>query len=267
MVLFRAGTQGHVTLLLPKRVVLSTCTRVSLFRRAAGRYVSQESATPAFRRLYHAGKETDLVMQFQVPEPVAKGSYDRFQFELSTGTSTTCAERYLSCRLMAVFESFPFAVQRKCHILSRGGCPSPIVSALPLFVFTRPRVADASVMNEQKRVGFEINESRLSMAGLQNTVLWYKSLVSLCFSSSTFWKNRCSCFDGFISHVGFCDLTFLELQCNSEQGSQRRGRGSVSLYALTAVHMPGTRMLGSSWMQHVLLCKSLVSRWFSPSTF
>ena len=57
-------------------------------------YVSQESATPAFRRLYHAGKETELVMRFQVPDPtlwVAKGSYDRFQFELSTGTSTTFA--------------------------------------------------------------------------------------------------------------------------------------------------------------------------------
>ena len=26
------------------------------------------------------------------------------------------------------------------------------------------------------------------MARLQNTVPWYKSLVSLCFSSSTFWK-------------------------------------------------------------------------------
>ena len=105
MVSFRAGTQGHVTLLLPKRVVLSTCKRASLVRRAAGRYVSQESATPAFRRLYHAGKETELVMQFQVPEPtlwVAKGSYDRFQFELRTGTSTTFAERHLSCRPMAV---------------------------------------------------------------------------------------------------------------------------------------------------------------------
>ena len=67
--------------------------------------VSQESATPAFRRLYHAGKETELVMQFQIPEPtlwVAKGSSDRFQFELSTGTSTTFAERHLSCRPMAV---------------------------------------------------------------------------------------------------------------------------------------------------------------------
>ena len=105
MVLFRSGMQGHVTLLLPKRVVLSTCKRVPLVRRAAGKYVSQESATPAYRRLYHAGKETELVMQFQVPEPtlwVAKGSYDRFQFELSTGTSTTFAERYLSCRPMAV---------------------------------------------------------------------------------------------------------------------------------------------------------------------
>ena len=39
MVLFRAGTQGHVTLLPPKRVVLSTCKRVSLFKRAAGRLV------------------------------------------------------------------------------------------------------------------------------------------------------------------------------------------------------------------------------------
>ena len=49
------------------------------------------SATLAFRRLYHAGKEPELVMQFQIPEPTlwdAKGSYDRFQFELSTGTST-----------------------------------------------------------------------------------------------------------------------------------------------------------------------------------
>ena len=105
--LFRAGTQGHVTLLLPKRVVLSTCKRVSLLRRAAGRYVLQESATPAFRGLYHAGKETELVLQFQFPEPtlwVAKGSYDRFQFELSTGTSTTFAERHLLCRPMAVRE-------------------------------------------------------------------------------------------------------------------------------------------------------------------
>ena len=39
MVLFRAGTQGHVTLLPPKRVVLSTCKHVSLFKRAAGRLV------------------------------------------------------------------------------------------------------------------------------------------------------------------------------------------------------------------------------------
>ena len=110
MVLFRSGMQGHVTLLLPKRVVLSTCRRMSLVRRAAGKYVSQKSATPAFRRLYHAGKETELVMQFQVPEPtlwVAKGSYGRFQFELSTGTSTTFAEWHLSCRPMAVrFLSF-----------------------------------------------------------------------------------------------------------------------------------------------------------------
>ena len=42
---------------------------------------------------------------------------------------------------------------------------------------------------------------------------------------------------------------------------------SVSLYALTAVQMPETRMLGSSWMQHVLLCRSLVSLCFSSSTF
>ena len=39
------------------------------------------------------------------------------------------------------------------------------------------------------------------MAVLQRTVLWYRSLVSLCFSSSTFWKGRCSCFDSFNSHV------------------------------------------------------------------
>ena len=124
MVLFLAGTQGHVTLLLPKRVVLSTCTRVSLFRRAAGRYVSQESATPAFRRLYHAGKETELVMQFQVPEPtlwVAKGSYDRFQFELSTGTSTTFAERHLSCRLMAVLSPFHLQCSASATFFLGGG--------------------------------------------------------------------------------------------------------------------------------------------------
>ena len=36
-VLFRAGTQGHVSLLPPKRVVLSTCKRVSPFKRAASR--------------------------------------------------------------------------------------------------------------------------------------------------------------------------------------------------------------------------------------
>ena len=45
------------------------------------------------------------------------------------------------------------ALQRKCHILSRG-CPSPNrVSSFP-FVLAGPRVADASVMNEQKRVRF-----------------------------------------------------------------------------------------------------------------
>ena len=150
--------------MLPKRVVLSTCTRVTLFRRAAGRYVSQESATPAFRRLYHAGKETELVMQFQVPEPtlwVAKGSYDRFQFELSTGTSTTFAERHLSCRLMAVLSPFHLQCSASATFFLEGGCLSPIVLAPPLFVFTGPRVADASVMNKQKHVGFEINKSRL----------------------------------------------------------------------------------------------------------
>ena len=159
------------------------------------------------------------------------------------------------------------ALQRKCHILSRGGVSiTHRVSSFP-FVLAGPRVADASVMNEQKPVRFEINESKLLMVGLQNTVLWCRSLVSLGFSSSTFWIVKCSCFDGFISLVVFCDLTFLGLQCNSERKAQRRKRVSVSWYALTAVHMPGTRMLGSSWMQHVLLCRSLVSRWFSPSTF
>ena len=84
---------------------------VCLFSNAqpADWYVSQESATQAFRKLYHAGKETELVMRFQVPDPtlwVAKGSFDRFQFELSTGTSTTFAVRHLSCRLMAVQSPF-----------------------------------------------------------------------------------------------------------------------------------------------------------------
>ena len=44
-------------------------------------------------------------------------------------------------------------LQRKCHILSRGGV-EPILSAPSLFVLAGPRVADASVMNEQKRVRF-----------------------------------------------------------------------------------------------------------------
>ena len=101
---------------------------------------------------------------------------------------------------------------------------------------------------------FEFNESRLWMVGFQRTVLVCRSLVSLCFSSSTFWKGRCSCFVSFDSHVFFCVLTFLGLQWNSEQGAQRRGRVSVSLNALTAVQMPETRMLGSSWMQHVFFC-------------
>ena len=74
------------------------------------------------------------------------------------------------------------------------------VSSFP-FVLVGPRVADASVMNEQERVRFEINKSKLWMAGLQRTVLDCRSLVSLCFSSSTFWKGRCSCFNSFNSHV------------------------------------------------------------------
>ena len=88
------------------------------------------------------------------------------------------------------------------------GCPSPIVSAPSLFVLVGPHVADASVMNEQERVCFEINESKLWMAGLQRTVLDCRSLVSLCFSSSTFWKGRCSCFDSFNSHVVSVFLLF-----------------------------------------------------------
>ena len=63
------------------------------------------------------------------------------------------------------------ALQRKCHILSRGVSITHHVSSFP-FVLAGPRVADASVMNEQKRVRFEINESKLWMARLQRTVLW-----------------------------------------------------------------------------------------------
>ena len=99
------------------------------------------------------------------------------------------------------------ALQRKCHILSQEVSITHRVSSFP-FVLAGPRVADASVMNEQKRVRFEINESKLWMAGLQRTVLWYRSLVSLCFSSSTFWKGRCSCFDSFNSHVVSVFLLF-----------------------------------------------------------
>ena len=77
-------------------------------------YVTQESATPAFRR---PGEKREPARRFQVPDPtlwVAKGSHSRFQLELSTGTSTTFAEWNLSCRLMAV----PSPFHRQCRSLT-----------------------------------------------------------------------------------------------------------------------------------------------------
>ena len=54
-----------------------------------------------------------------------------------------------------------------------------------------------------------------------------------------FWFSRC-----------YCVLPFLGYSKNSEQEAQRRARVRVSLNALTAVQVPETRILDSSWMQH-----------------
>ena len=94
---------------------------------------------------------------------------------------------------------------------------------------------------------FEFNENKLWMARLQRTVLWCRPLVSLCFSSSTFWKDKCSCFGGFGSHVVTVFFLFSVYSENSEQGAQRRVRVRVSLNTLTAVQVPETRILDSSW--------------------
>ena len=98
MVLFRSGKQGHVVSYCPPAVVclLSDVQPVNTCHRNQPRQRFEDFTTQG---------RTELVMKFQVPEPtlwVAKGSYGRFQFELSTGTSTTFAERHLSCRPMAV---------------------------------------------------------------------------------------------------------------------------------------------------------------------
>ena len=160
------------------------------------------------------------------------------------------------------------ALQRKCHILSRGGgVHHPSCQLLPF------RIGGAPCRRRQR---YERAKTYPFLRSTKANFGW-RDFRTLSFGAGHKFHSVSR-----LQHSGkigvlvsmvlfhtlfFCDLTFLGLQCNSEQGAQRRGRVSVSLYALTAVHMPGTRMLGSSWMQHVLLCRSLVSRWFSPSTF
>ena len=126
---------------------------------------------------------------------------------------------------------------------------SPSCHSFP-FVLAGP-CRDASVMNEQKRVRFFCNQREQTLNGetsencplVQVTcftlflALQHSEKVGVLVSMVLF--SRC-----------YCVFLFSIYSENSEQGAQRRARVSVSFNALTAVQVPETRMLGSSWMQH-----------------
>ena len=81
-------------------------------------------------------------------------------------------------------------------------------------------------------------------------VLLCRSLVSLCFSSQHFVEVGVLVSMVLVLTLLLCSSFFSVYSENSEQGAQRRARVRVSLNALTAVQVPVTRILDSSWMQH-----------------
>ena len=100
---------------VPLNVSYCPPANVNLFSDAqpADSYVSQESATQACLRLYHAGKETELVMRFQVPDPTLW-----VQRAVMTGSSSNLARAHQPLLQSGIFRAgwwpyrvLPFAVQ------------------------------------------------------------------------------------------------------------------------------------------------------------